>query len=106
MGACAISGGPFKQGYNVLKGIDRYIPVDVSIPGCPPRPEALLDALITLQKKIDAQSLTGSNRPRHLDAAAPSEFVVPQYGAHDLAPSQDPEVWRPPLVNIVGVEKK
>jgi NADH-quinone oxidoreductase subunit B len=38
MGACAISGGPFKQGYNVLKGIDRYIPVDVHIPGCPPRP--------------------------------------------------------------------
>ena len=37
MGACAISGGPFKQGYNVLKGIDRYIPVDVHIPGCPPR---------------------------------------------------------------------
>ena len=42
MGACAISGGPFKQGYNVLKGIDRFIPVDIYIPGCPPRPEALL----------------------------------------------------------------
>ena len=54
MGACAISGGPFKQGYNVLKGIDRYIPVDVHIPGCPPRPEALLQAFMTLQKKIDA----------------------------------------------------
>ena len=52
MGACAISGGPFKQGYNVLKGIDRYIPVDVHIPGCPPRPEALLHAFMTLQKKI------------------------------------------------------
>src|SRR5881275_1005149 len=52
MGACAISGGPFKQGYNVLKGIDRYIPVDVHIPGCPPRPEALLDAFMTLQKLI------------------------------------------------------
>ena len=53
MGACAISGGPFKQGYNVLKGIDRYIPVDVHIPGCPPRPEALLYAIFQLQKKID-----------------------------------------------------
>ena len=71
MGACAISGGPFKQGYNVLKGIDRYIPVDVHIPGCPPRPEALMQAFITLQKKIDAQPLTGEERPRHLDADAP-----------------------------------
>jgi len=64
MGACAISGGPFKQGYNVLKGIDRYIPVDVHIPGCPPRPEALIQAFMTLQKKIDEQSLTGADRPR------------------------------------------
>ena len=59
MGACAISGGPFKQGYNVLKGIDRYIPVDVYIPGCPPRPEALLHAFMELQRKIDEQKLTG-----------------------------------------------
>ena len=59
MGVCAISGGPFKEGYNVLKGIDRYIPVDVHIPGCPPRPEALLHALMTLQKKIENQRLTG-----------------------------------------------
>src|SRR6202789_3627738 len=93
MGACAISGGPFKQGYNVLKGIDRYIPVDVHIPGCPPRPEALIDAFIMLQKKIDAQSLTGADRPRHLNADAPSEFVVPQYGAHDLEPSKNPRLW-------------
>jgi NADH-quinone oxidoreductase subunit B len=93
MGACAISGGPFKQGYNVLKGIDRYIPVDVHIPGCPPRPEALMDAFITLQKKIDAQSLTGEDRPRHLDADAPSEFIVPEYGAHDLMPPKNVKLW-------------
>src|SRR5215207_427019 len=78
MGACAISGGPFKQGYNVLKGIDRFIPVDVHIPGCPPRPEALMHAFMTLQRKIDAQTLTGENRPRHLDPEAPSEFPVPE----------------------------
>jgi NADH-quinone oxidoreductase subunit B len=100
MGACAISGGPFKQGYNVLKGIDRYIPVDVYIPGCPPRPEALIDALMALQNLIDQQSLTGADRPRHLQADAPSEFVVPEFGAHDLEPPQNPEVWQPPLVNI------
>ena len=94
MGACAISGGPFKQGYNVLKGIDRYIPVDVHIPGCPPRPEALMDAFITLQKKIDAQSLTGENRPRHLQADAPSEFPVPEYGPHDLVPPKNTKLWQ------------
>ncbi len=96
MGACAISGGPFKQGYNVLKGIDRYLPVDVHIPGCPPRPEALIHALMTLQQKIDEQALTGAQRPRHLVAEAPSEFPVPEVGEHDLVPPSNPEVWQPP----------
>src|SRR5277367_2593993 len=90
MGACAISGGPFKQGYNVLKGIDRYIPVDVHIPGCPPRPEALLDAFMTLQRKIDAQALTGEARPRHLQEDGLSEFPIPTFGAHDLEPPMNP----------------
>jgi len=97
MGACAISGGPFKQGYNVLKGIDRYIPVDVHIPGCPPRPEALLHAFMTLQKKIDGQHLTGEDRPRHLDAAAQGEFPVPVQGDHDLEPTSNPGVWPVPI---------
>ena len=94
--ACAISGGPFKQGYNVLKGIDRFLPVDVHIPGCPPRPEALIHAFMTLQRKIDAQTLTGPNRPRHLDAEAPGEFPVPQFGEHDLVPPSNRAVWQPP----------
>jgi NADH-quinone oxidoreductase subunit B len=97
MGACAISGGPFKQGYNVLKGIDRYIPVDVHIPGCPPRPEALIQAFMTLQKKIDEQHLTGEGRPRHLDAGAQGEFPVPEQGAHDLEPTSNKGVWPIPI---------
>src|SRR5579875_2677103 len=103
MGACAISGGPFKQGYNVLKGIDRYIPVDVHIPGCPPRPEALMDAFITLQKKIDAQSLTGENRPRHLQSGAPSEFPVPAFGEHGLEPTHNAGVFPPHGENLFKV---
>jgi NADH-quinone oxidoreductase subunit B len=57
MGACASGGGPFKEGYNVVSGIDKFVPVDVYIPGCPPTPQALLHGLITLQKKIDRESL-------------------------------------------------
>jgi NADH-quinone oxidoreductase subunit B len=57
MGACASGGGPFKEGYNVISGVDQYVPVDVYIPGCPPTPQALLNGLITLQKKIDTQSI-------------------------------------------------
>ncbi len=57
MGACACGGGPFKEGYNVVSGIDNYLPVDVYIPGCPPTPQALMNGLIALQKKIDNQSL-------------------------------------------------
>src|ERR1700743_1625143 len=101
MGACAISGGPFKQGYNVLKGIASYIPVDVHIPGCPPRPEALLQALITLQKKIDGQPLTGEGRPRFLDADAQCEFPVPEPSAHDLVPPVNRLVWPLPAPKAV-----
>ena len=52
MGNCAISGGPFKDGYSVLPGVDSIIPVDVYIPGCPVRPEALFHGMLELKKKV------------------------------------------------------
>lgn len=55
MGACAISGGPFLQSYAVLKGADKIIPVDVYIPGCPPKPEALIDGIMKLREKISKE---------------------------------------------------
>ncbi|MCB9130223.1 MAG: NADH-quinone oxidoreductase subunit NuoB [Anaerolineales bacterium] len=57
MGACATGGGPFKEGYNVVSGIDKFLPVDVYVPGCPPTPEALIHGFITLHKKFKTQSV-------------------------------------------------
>jgi len=57
MGACATGGGPFKEGYSVVSGIDKFLPVDVYVPGCPPKPEALLHGFLKLFEKIESQSI-------------------------------------------------
>ncbi|MSR78518.1 MAG: NADH-quinone oxidoreductase subunit B [Candidatus Omnitrophica bacterium] len=92
MGACAIAGGPFIDGVNVLRGIDRYIPVDVHLPGCPPRPEALLYGLMELQKKIDGQTIETTE---WYQKGLKREFPIPEYGPKGLIPKFNPEIWNP-----------
>lgn len=89
MGACATGGGPFKEGYNVVSGIDTYIPVDVYVPGCPPTPEALIYGILKLHEKVNRQSIVSV--PWYQKGS--TEFVpVPVLG---------PDVFDPRQVQII-----
>jgi NADH-quinone oxidoreductase subunit B len=88
MGACASGGGPFKEGYNVVSGIDKYIPVDVYVPGCPPTPQSLLYGLISLQKKIDGQSLANLDDVPWYGVGPSDPTPVPILGPDVIDPRQ------------------
>jgi len=85
MGACASGGGPFKEGYNVVSGIDKYIPVDVYTPGCPPTPQALIYGVMALHRKIRQQSI----RTVPWYRSGPSEGIpIPILGPDIIDPRQ------------------
>ncbi len=90
MGACASGGGPFKEGYNVVAGIDQYLPVDVYVPGCPPTPQALVYGMIKLQEKIDKQSI---KTVRWYQKGPDSvEVPIPMLGPDLIDPRRIPEI--------------
>jgi NADH-quinone oxidoreductase subunit B len=89
MGACASGGGPFKEGYNVVSGIDKFIPVDVYIPGCPPTPQALLNGLIKLQEKISTQSI---KTVRWYQKGATEAIPIPILGPDLIDPRKIPQI--------------
>ena len=88
MGACASGGGPFKEGYNVVSGMDKYLPVDVYVPGCPPTPQALLYGMIALQRKIDGQSIANGDDVPWYGVGPAEPTPVPVLGPDIIDPRQ------------------
>jgi NADH-quinone oxidoreductase subunit B len=104
MGACASGGGPFKEGYNVVSGIDKYLPVDVYVPGCPPTPQALMYGLIALQKKIDGQTIASMDDVPWYGIGPADATPVPILGPDIIDPRQMDMIRRQAESAAAGAE--
>ena len=83
VGGCTISGGPFKKSYNVVRGISELVPVDVYVPGCPPRPEAILYGMMQLQRKVKVEKFFGG--ANHKMSKEEKELSLSKGGLHGLS---------------------